>query len=414
MLEQIFKSHLKIQKLRGSQGWDLLEGFAEYLIQAGYSKKTARWYIRAAEHFIYWSGEEGLPVRSFTRKLIERFDRHLNVCNCPDYDHTEPQRVLFGVRLFLKRMEEVGKVSIANQPTAEDPILLTTFYDWMRMNRGTSDITLFNYSRAIKPFLKRFGDNTGLFDAKSLRQFVLEKGQHSGWSAVKNCTAALRMFLRFLIAEGKCSADLLGAIPTVPHWRLSSLPRYLKEAEVEKIISSCDISNPVGKRNRAILLLLVRLGLRAGDIINLRLGDIDWKNSTVQVSGKGRRAVRLPLTQEVGLSLVDYLKNARPALDTDAVFVRLNAPLRAFTSHTAISILVAKAMRRAGVSCQCQGAAHVLRHSVATSMLRNGATLQEIANILRHRSIETTQIYAKVDVAALQKISQPWPEVYPC
>lgn len=414
MLEQIFKSNFKIQKFRGSQGWDLLEGFAEYLIQEGYSKKTARWYIRTAEHFIYWSGEEGLPVRSFTLKLIERFDRHLNVCSCPDYDHTEPQRVLFGVRLFLKRMEDVGKVSIANQPTAEDPILLTTFYHWMRKNRGTTDSTLFNYSRAINPFLKRFGDNPGLFDAKSLRQFVLEKGQHSGWSAVKNCTAALRMFLRFLIAEGKCSADLLGAIPTIAHWHLSSLPRYLKEAEVEKIISSCDISTPAGKRNRAILLLLVRLGLRAGDIINLRLGDIDWKNSTVQVSGKGRHVDRLPLTQEVGLSLVDYLKNVRPALDTDAVFVRLNAPLRAFTSHSAISMLVARAMRRAGVSCQCQGAAHILRHSVATSMLRNGATLQEIANILRHRSIVTTQIYAKVDVATLQKIAQPWPEVYPC
>jgi site-specific recombinase XerD len=414
MLEQIFKSHFKIQKFRGSQGWDLLEGFAEYLIQAGYSKKTARWYIRTAEHFIYWSGEEGLPVRSFTLKLIERFDRHLNVCNCPDYDHTEPQRVLFGVRLFLKRLDEVGKVSITNQLTAEDPILLTTFYHWMRKNRGTTDSTLFSYSRAIKPFLKRFGDNPDLFDPKSLRQFVLEKSQQSGWSAVKNCTAALRMFLRFLIAEGKCSADLLGAIPTIAHWRLSSLPRYLKEAEVEKIISSCDINTPSGKRNRAILLLLVRLGLRAGDIVNLRLGDIDWKNSTVQVSGKGRHVDRLPLTQEVGIALVDYLKNVRPAIDTDAVFVRLNAPLRAFTSHTAISILVARAMRRAGVSCQCRGAAHILRHSVATSMLRNGATLQEIASLLRHRSIETTQIYAKVDVATLQKIAQPWPEVYPC
>ena len=209
-------------------------------------------------------------------------------------------------------------------------------------------------------------------------------------------------------------AELLAAIPTLAHWRLSSLPRHLQEEEVERIISSCDPNSPVGKRNRAILLLLARLGLRAGDIVKLRLGDIDWKDATVQVSGKGRRAVRLPLTREVGLALVDYLKNGRPPVDTDVVFVRSRAPLRPFASHTAISVIVARAMRRAGVTCKGQGAAHILRHSVATSMLKNGATLQEIADILRHRSIETTYIYAKVDVTTLRKIAQPWPEVHPC
>jgi len=414
MFEQIFKSRLRIQELRDSRGGDLLERFAEELFQAGYSSKTARRYIRATEHFVYWSSEEGIPTMSFNQKLIERFDCHLNECKCPDYNHTKQHDLLCGVRLFLEHMKNVGEVSVTNQPTAEDPVLLTAFYHWMRKNRGTSDITLYNYGRAIRPFLKRFGNNPGLFDAKSLRQFVLEKGQHSGWSAIKNCTAALRMFLRFLIAEGKCDADMVTAIPTLAHWRLSSLPRYLQEAEVEKIISSCDISSPVGKRNRAILLLLVRLGLRAGDIVRLRLGDIDWKDSTVQVSGKGHRAVRLPLTKEIGLALVDYLKNGRPPLNTDIVFVRLRAPLRAFASHSAISVIVARAMRRAGVTCQVQGAAHILRHSAATSMLRNGATLQEIADILRHRSIETTQIYAKVDVTTLKKIAQPWPEVHPC
>jgi len=236
MFEQFFKSRLRIQELRDSTGRDLLEKFAEELFHAGYSAKTARCYIRAAEHFIYWSGEEAIPVMSFTRKLVEPFYCHLNECKCPDYDHTKKQYILFGVRLFLKTMKNVGEATIANNPTAEDPVLLKTFYHWMRKNRGTSDITLCKYGRLIRDFLKRFGSNPRMFDAKRLRQFVLEKGQHSGWSDAKNCTAALRMFLRFLIAEGQCSADLLGAIPTLAHWRLSSLPRYLKEAEVEKII----------------------------------------------------------------------------------------------------------------------------------------------------------------------------------
>ena len=414
MFEQFFKHSSRIQELRASQGGDLLERFAKALFHAGYSTKTARRYICAAEHFIYWSGVKGIHVSSFTKKLVEHFGCHLNKCKCPDYNQTLQQDLICGVRLFLKSIKNVDTKIIANQQTSKDPALLTSFFHWMRNNRGTSDVTLRRYDPPIRDLLKRFDNNPELFDARGLRQFVLEISQHSGWSTIKNCTAALRMFLRFLIAEGKCSADLLGAIPTVAHWRLSSLPRYLQEADVEKIISSCDISSKFGKRNRAILLLLARLGLRAGDILKLRLGDIDWKDATIQVSGKGRHAVRLPLTKEVGSALVDYLKNSRPPLDTDVVFVRLRAPLCAFSSHTAISVMVARAMRRAGVTCQSRGAAHILRHSMATSMLRRGATLQEISGILRHRSIETTKIYAKVDVRALQEIAQPWPEVEPC
>jgi site-specific recombinase XerD len=223
MFEQFVKRSLRIQELRDSRGGHLLERFAEKLFHAGYAAKTARRYIRATEHFIYWSGEEGIPVLSFTQKLVESFDCHLDECKCLDYYHTKQQDLFCGVRLFLKHMSDVGEVTSADQPTVEDPVLLTAFYHWMRKHRGTSDFTLYSYGRPISDLLKRLGDNPDMFDAKSLRQFVLEKGQHSGWSATKNCTAALRMFLRFLIAEGKCAADLYAAIPTLAHWRLSSL-----------------------------------------------------------------------------------------------------------------------------------------------------------------------------------------------
>jgi site-specific recombinase XerD len=221
------------------------------------------------------------------------------------------------------------------------------------------------------------------------------------------------MFVRFLIANGKCADTLDGAIPILAHWRLSSLPRYLQTEEVERIISSCNLDSPVGKRDRAILLL-ARLGLRAGDIVHLRLGDIDWEKATVQVSGKSRRQVRLPLTQEVGDAIVDYLLHTRPRTEVDELFIRSRAPFRAFASHCTVSMIVRYAMRRAGVTCRSRGAAHVLRHSAATSMLRQGTSLQDIAAILRHQSIETTQIYAKVDVNALRLIAQPWPEVQSC
>ena len=167
-------------------------------------------------------------------------------------------------------------------------------------------------------------------------------------------------------------------------------------------------------RDRAILLLLARLGLRAGDIVQLRLRDIDWKGAWIHVCGKGRRDTRLPLTHEVGQALVTYLKEGRPRTATDVVFVRCRAPFRAFRSHCAVSVIVDRALARARVTRPSRGAAHLLRHSVATSMLRHGASLQDVAALLRHRSIATTQIYAKVDVTALRTIAQPWPEVPPC
>jgi site-specific recombinase XerD len=222
------------------------------------------------------------------------------------------------------------------------------------------------------------------------------------------------MFLRFLIAEGRCRADLLNVIPVVPFWRLTSLPRYLPPEDVERLIACCNSASRIGKRDRAILLLLARLGLRAGDIVQMRLTDIDWKGAWIQVSGKGRRQTRLPLTDEIGQAIVDYLQAGRFPAQTDALFLRSCAPFRALGSHCAVSMIDDRAFRRAGVKRPGRDAAHLLRHSFASSMLRRGVSLQDISAILRHRSIEITQIYAKVEVKELQQTAQCWPEVQQC
>ena len=350
-----------------------------------------------------------------TENFLERFDHHLDRCHCPGYGHTHRLDLLNSTRLFLRHLRSKGIITtLVATPIDHDPVLLIAFRQWMRQQRGTGALTLYNYSLPIRELLISIGEDPGKFSAQSLREFVLERSQRLGWSPAKKCTTALRMFLRFLIAEGKCAADLDAAIPVLAHWRLSSLPQYLQPEEVERVIASCDPNSAVGRRDRAILLLLARLGLRAGDIVQLRLGDINWEEADIQVSGKGHCQTRLPLTQEVGHAVVGYLQGGRPHTDTEVLFVRSRAPFRALGSHCAISVIVAKALRRAGVSCRSRGAAHVLRHSVATSMLRQGASLQDIAAVLRHRSIETTQIYAKVDVTALRQIAQPWPEVQPC
>jgi integrase/recombinase XerD len=192
------------------------------------------------------------------------------------------------------------------------------------------------------------------------------------------------------------------------------LPRYLAPEDVERLIASCDRASSVDRRDRAILLLLARLGLRAGDIVHLRLSDIDWKNASIQVCGKGRRHARLPLTQEVGQAIVAYLKKGRRRTNADTLFIYCRAPYCAFRTPGAVTMIVDKAFRRSGVVRPSPGAAHLLRHSLATALLWKGSSLEDIAAILRHSSMETTQIYAKVNIPALRKIAQPWPEAPAC
>jgi site-specific recombinase XerD len=415
MLTKFFESPTRIRELQRGPTGPWLESFADELAQVGYAETTARRHIRAAEHFIHWTSRQRLAVDHWVEASGESFVRHLDRCRCPHYGHTHRLDLQNGVRLFLGHLRNVGVIAVpVAEPQTQEPLLLTAFHQWMRQQRGTTDATLYNYKLSIRELLESSGEDPRQFNAQSLRRFVLERSQQWGWAAAKKCTTALRMFLRFLIAEGRCPVGLDASIPQLAHWRLSSLPRYLQPDQVERLLASCDRALPVGKRDRAILLLLARLGLRAGDIVQLRLSDIDWKDAWIQVSGKGKRQTRLPLTQEIGDAIVDYLQHRRAPSDGDRLFTRSRPPFRPLRSHCAVSVIVDRALRRAGVTRPSRGVAHLLRHSAATSMLRQGASLQEIATILRHRSIETTQIYAKVDVETLRLIAQPWPEVGSC
>lgn len=414
MLEEFFDSRFRIQELRSGPGGRLLERFAEELRQTGYAELTARRHIRAAEHLVYWTNQKGVVTECLKEDCVESFDRHLRRCQCPHFGHNNRGELRESARQFLKFLRRIGVIpGTVTRETTPEPILLQQFRQWMHPQRGTFESTLYNYSLAIRDLLEALGEDPRGYDAQGLRKFILERNQHCGWAKAKKTVTAVRAFIRFLAVEGKCSTTLEAAIPALAHWRLASLPRYLQPEEVERVISSCEREAKVSRRDRAILLLLARLGLRAGDIVQLRLGDINWGEAWISVAGKGRHQTRLSLSQDVGDAIAAYLESDRPPLNTDRLFICSRAPFRAFTSHCAVSMLVKQAMRRAGVTCRNRGAAHVLRHSAATSMLRQGASLQEIANILRHRSIQTTEIYAKVDIAALQQIAQPWPEVTP-
>ena len=412
MLSDFFNSQARIKELRNSPAGHLMESFARTLSEADYARITIHHHLRAAEHFVYWFRQHGIALAEVDERVLARFATHLSQCECPHYGRLRTE-VTYGARLFVNHLRKIGCIFTPLPKESDDPELLSAFGHWMRQQRGTCDATVSEYNPFVRELLEHIGEPSGL-SASTLREFVLEKHRSCGWAKAKQCTTALRMFLRFLIAKGCCTTGLEAAVPTLAHWRLATLPRYLQPEEVERVIASCDPSSRVGRRDRAILLLLARLGLRAGDIVHLRLSDIDWKNASIQVCGKGRREMRLPLTQEMGQAIVDYLQAGRPRSSADTVFVRCRAPFHSLRSHCAVSVIVDRALRRARVERPSRGAAHLLRHSLATSMLRGGASLSDIAGILRHRSIETTRIYAKVDVAALRQIAQPWPEACIC
>jgi len=416
MLIHYFTRPSRIEELHTNPGGHLLEGFAKELSQNRYQWVAARKHIRVAEHFLHWITHRKFSITSVEEQCAQQFLDHLKRCCCHGHHPPlKPHRQEYSVDLWFAYLRRAGIVATPRlaEPTTEIRVL-ATFCDWMRQQRGVSDTTVSIYRFELRAFLTELGEDPHLYDARNLRQFVLAKSRRSGWASTRKSICAIRMFLRFLIAQGTCPASLYASVPSFAHWRLSTLPRYLQPDQVEKIIASADLKTPTGNRNRAILLLLARLGLRAGDIVRLRFSDLDWKEGMIRVSGKGRRETVLPLTQEVGNALAVYIKDHRPHANTDAVFVRSSAPYRAFIESGAVSIMVARAMRAVGIKCAKPGAAHVLRHSVASSMLREGVSLQEIAAVLRHRSLLTTEIYAKVDVVTLRQIAQPWPEVKTC
>ena len=223
-------------------------------------------------------------------------------------------------------------------------------------------------------------------------------------------TSAFRSFFRFLFQHGELRLDLAPSVPTVADWRLSAIPKYITPAEVARVLGSCDRQTAIGRRDYAILLLLARLGLRAGEIVALRLDDIDWRSGEILIRGKGFLHDRMPLPVDAGQALASYLRHDRPSCKTRSVFICMRAPQRRFARAATVSTIVKRALARAGLHPGFKGA-HLLRHSLATSMIRSGASMGEIGEILRHRRPSTTEIYAKLDFEGLRSLAQPWPGI---
>jgi site-specific recombinase XerD len=383
--------------------------FTRRLRQQGYTSLTVKSYDDAARHHAHWLLKAKVAVADIDESVIDRFARHRY--QCPGF---RSEKHLSGkyVRRVCRFIEFLGEHGLARLKVKSAPPLLdrrvAEFQEWLRRHRGITERTIDRHGRMVMRLLPALGPRPQSWDAHLVREVIVAETKQTSRAYVKTMAMALRVYLRFLGTRGLCRAGLEQAVPTIPEWRLSTLPRYIDVAQVEQLFATCDLATPTGLRDRAILLLLARLGLRAGDIVSLNLNDLDWRQATLSVRGKGRRETRLPLPQDAGDAVLAYLERARPRVSLDRVFFMLNAPIRPLTGSDVVTSIVRAAIRKAGIDAPMKGAG-LLRHSAATAMLRGGATLDMVGAVLRHRSPDTTAHYAKVDVTMLQQIAQPWP-----
>jgi site-specific recombinase XerD len=385
-----------------------LDSFAAGVVELGYASTTVRTQMGVLRECDRWLARQGVGIAELDEEVLKRFvaDRRRR-----GRRHRSDVPTL---GRFLAHLRDHGVVPAA-EVRLDDSFaarLEDRYETFLKHERGLTLATVVSYRPFIHRFLaERFGTGPACLDAlepSDVSDFIQRRAPTMTRKRAQLMVSALRSFLRFLLQYGEIARDLAACVPGVANWRLTSVPKHLSEEEVKRLLDSCEQSTSVGRRDYAILLLLARLGLRASEVVKLELDDIDWRGGEIVVRGKGSVHDRLPLVQDVGEALGVYLHRDRPRTQDRRVFVRDRAPRRGIGAPSTVSTIVRRALRRAGVSSPTKGA-HLLRHSLATGMLQRGGTMGEIAEVLRHRSLQTTEIYAKVDIAGLVTLAQPWP-----
>lgn len=406
MLEELYTHPIAAPRLRSSPFGPWLDSFDERLAERGYTTATRRERATLAADFGRWVADQRLSAGAVDESVVEAYVADRAV---------DRERRHAAAVLVLQHLRAEGVAPPAPEFSARCAADAHTqrYAAYMRTERGAAEGTIEGYVGVIRRFLdQRFG--TGHVDvatlaASDVTTYLLRRASTLTPKGLAFTASALRSFLRFVFVQGLTATDL-SAVPLMSQTRYrASVPRYLSPAEVEQLLGTCDTSTTRGRRNRAILLLLVRLGLRAGEVAALNVDDIRWRSAEIVIRGKGDFVDRLPLLSDVGEAISAYLTKDRPAaIPTRRVFLRLCAPVREIGGRGAIGSVVRRAIAKGGLRSQVRGA-HLLRHTLATRMIRAGASMMEIAEVMRHRSPRTTSIYAKVDFEALRALAQPWP-----
>lgn len=405
-MERFFKDPHTVLRMRDGVLGTHLDRFAEKLNTEGYARYSSRLQLRLIAQFGRWLKQKSITVQEITPEHTKQYLEY----------RRQHQRLRRGDAAPLKRLLNllrqagvVAEEAIVDSPTSK---LKQEFGLYLQQERALASTTVTSYLDFVSRFLMdRFaGGQVDLADlhAGDVVGFVQRQAKFILLKRAKLMTTALRSFLRYARYRGYISIDLAAAVPTVANWSMASIPRALPPDQVEIVLAHCNRQTPVGRRDYAILLLLARLGLRSGEVASLVLEDIDWELGRITVRGKGGHWSQLPLPVDVGEAIAAYLRNGRPPAASRCVFLRVRAPVSGFNRQHGVGSVVKHALARAGIDSPRKGA-HQFRHTLATQMLRQGASLAEIGELLRHRSPQTTAIYAKVDLASLRTLALPWP-----
>lgn len=387
---------------------DIVLAYADLLYQQGYTDHSARLQLRFLADLSHWLDRQRFSIADITEAVLRRYLRSRHHRFRPRRDDASI------LKRLLHLLHTKGLLQNTVSPSINSPrqCVENDFDRYLSQERGLSMATRINYRPFVERFLsEQFGAQPIQFThlhAKDVIRFVRNHAHKLSPKRAGLMVSALRSFLRYLRHRGDIATDLAACVPSVANWSFSSLPNFLQPHQVRRVLNQCDRRTAQGRRDHAIVLLLARLGLRACEIVALTLDDIRWETGEITLRGKGGRLAQLPLPPDVGKALATYLHKDRPACSTRRLFIRLKAPRRGFANSIAISTLVARALKKAGVESPHTGA-HLFRHTLATEMLRQGASLAEIAQLLRHQSFDTTALYAKVDLASLRSLAQPWP-----
>ena len=408
MLEHFLPDRAAAERLRAGLLGPHMDSFVATRCRLGYARSTVRVQLQLLSDLERWLDRNSLTLVDLHEPVVHRFLEELRSkgrlwkIDAPTLRH------------FLEHLREKDAIASPAPAVDESPLaaLRQRYETYLKKERGLSPVTVVGYWRHIRSFLvERFGDAPLCLRQvvpTDLSAFLLRHARSGSPKVAQLMVTALRSFFRFLFRHAETDSDFAAAIPTVPQWRLAEVPKYLTPAEVEQVVKACLRDTASARRDHAIILLLARLGLRASEVIALELDDVDWRSGVLKVRGKGGYHDRLPLPADVGEAMATYLRHHRPPCTTRRVFIRTKAPHRGFAHLSSISTIICRAMNRAGLQHGFKGA-HVLRHSLATGMLRAGASMGEIGEVLRHRVPNTTEIYAKVDVQGLRSLALPWP-----
>ena len=390
---------------------NLTNSFLTYLRTRGYAERTLCKKKSVIASFLRWTMEKQFTVDELNESHLFAF-----VDRLPQRQKTRIKFELSALRPFLKHIwaeRGVQNPSIPIQTSYADDIT-RLYIDYLRKERGLAENSILVYSPLINNFITEQEKQNGsacinTLNAKNIQNFLLDRIRNRSSEYARLLATALRSFLRFLYLYQKTTIDLSSSIPTVRRWDKAQVSGFFSPEEVEHVLSTIDLSAPRGCRDQAILLLLARLGLRAGEVVSLELDDILWRSGEIIVRGKGRVQDRLPLLSDIGEALALYLQKGRGTTLSRKVFLRMLAPRIGLAGPGAVGHIVRYAVARAGLRFPSRGAAHFFRHSLATRMIRHGASIAEISEVLRHRSQSSTLIYAKVDFETLRGVARPWP-----